>query len=221
MKNFLFKAWSLFVIYGIGQIKWGWLKALFNHGKYYDLTPSELDVLKSLLANNHYIIVTRRKTHFSTYLISLASFIQSGKFGYWSHTLMNIEGDDINVKTGEGFKLIEAIGTKGVTISTFMEVFDCDSVCLLVPKGFTPEEWTEAVKKALGELGKPYDTVFNLNKDDALSCVELARTALKSDADDYDTEFAEFEKMIKKAGNLTPQMYYDCPDFQKVWEFKH
>jgi hypothetical protein len=37
---------------------------------------------------------------------------------------------------------------------------------------------------------------------------------------DYQENFANFEKMIKERKNLTPQMFYDCPDFEVVYEVR-
>jgi hypothetical protein len=73
--------------------------------------------------------------------------------------------------------------------------------------------------KAMTEIGKPYDSLFDLKNDNALSCVELGRTALMAEPNYY-TNFANFEEMIRKRKNLTPQMFYECPDFEVVYEIR-
>jgi hypothetical protein len=179
------------------------------------LTEDEHRKIKELLGPNYYVILTRRNNHLSTYMIAFANFVLTGKFSYWSHALMNLEDE---VKTDDDFLLIEAIGA-GVTTNHFNKVFDCNGVVLLKPKNMTIEDWTAVLDKAKTELGKPYDNLFDLKSDKALSCVELVRTALQADPD-YATNFAEFEQMIRKRKNLTPQMFYECPDFEVVYEVR-
>ena len=191
----------------IGKIHW-----TYKNG----LTDTELDMLRSYLRDNYYIIVTHRNNHLSTYFVSLVSFLLSGKWSYWAHTLLNIEG---SVNSDNDFKLIESTGT-GVHFSNFSDTFQVHGVALLKPRSMAIEEWTIVMTKAISELGKPYDTLFNINNDDALSCVELVRTSLMAEPD-YEINFVNFEKMIKTEKNLTPQMFYDCPDFEIVWEKRH
>ena len=180
------------------------------------LTIEEQKVISDLLAPNYYIILTRRNNCLSTYMIMLANFVVTGKFGYWDHALMNMEDTVIN---NIDFKLVEAVGT-GVAYTTFDKVFDCNSVAILKSKHMDIKQWTAVLDKARTEVGKPYDTLFDLTKDNALSCVELVRTALMAETD-YDTDFANFEALILKYRNLTPQMFYDCGDFEIVYEIRH
>jgi hypothetical protein len=84
----------------------------------------------------------------------------------------------------------------------------------------TLEDWTLAIDKAKTETGKPYDTIFDLANDKALSCVEVIRVALQA-TPDYAENFAEFEKMIGKTKQLDPQMFLECSDFEVVWEVRH
>jgi hypothetical protein len=179
------------------------------------LTDEELSKIKEALKPNYYVILTRRNNHLTTYLISFANFFLTGKFSYWSHSLMNLENE---VNSVDDFILVEAIG-KGVTLSHFNEVFDVNGVALLKPKNITIEKWTLILDKARQNVGKPYDSLFDLKNDSAVSCVELVRDALQADPD-YATNFAEFEALISKRKNLTPQMFYDCPDFEVVYEVR-
>lgn len=168
------------------------------------------------LKDNYFIILTRRDNHLSTYAIGLAHFFLTGKFGYYSHALMNLEDE---VKDPEDFRLVEAT-IKGIHYSSFDTVFgEVSATCLLKPKSMTIEKWTLVMDAAKTQLGKPYDTLFDLKNDNALSCVELVRLALMNEPD-YATNFADFEKRIAKSKNLDPHMFYECSDFEVVYEVK-
>lgn len=205
-----------FVLKVISPFQWGAIKALFNGGVYWELTEQEHDHIRRLLVKDYYIILTRRKTHLTTYLIAIGNLIKTRKFGYWSHALMNLEDEALE---DHHFRFIEAVG-KGVSYTTFMGVFDCDSVALLKPKHFSIEEWTDIMDKAKEYYGRPYDTLFNIANDNKLSCVELVRQALKA-CPEYEVTFQKFEEMIAKARSLTPDMFYSCSDFEIVWETRH
>lgn len=179
------------------------------------LTKEDHDSIRKLLSENYYIILTHRSNHLSTYFIALANLFLVGKLGFWGHVLMNLED---TVEDDVDFRLVEAIGT-GVRYSKFKSVFSVSSVALLKPKSMTIQKWTIALDKAKTEIGKPYDTLFDLTNDSALSCVELVRDALRAEPD-YATDFTEFEKMILEADNLTPDMFYACPDFEVVFEIR-
>jgi hypothetical protein len=193
----------------IGKINWTSKKVA---------TAEELKTVHDKLISNYYIIMTRHNGHLSTYAISLAHFLLTGRWGYYGHVLMNLED---TVDNDDDFRLIEAIGT-GVTYSPFNRVLDaqCGSVALLKPKSMSLEYWTTVLDRAKTELGKPYDTLFDLSNDRSLSCVELVRVALQKEPN-YTTDFANFEAMITKSKNLDPQMFYECPDFEIVYEFRH
>ena len=199
------------------SVSWEGLRALFNGGIYWDLTEQDHDKLRELLKPNYYIILTRRKCHLTTYLIGVASWIVSGKGVHYTHALMNV--DDGNVRDDNDFKLMEATAT-GVHFSTFMQVFDCDSVVLLRPKGYTDKDWQETLDAVLEQEGKQYDNLFDIADKTRVSCVEMCRQALMAE-DNYETEFANLEALIKKHGNnLTPQMLYDCGDFEVAFEVR-
>lgn len=193
----------------VGKIEWTSKKVLHE---------DEVEIIRQKLKDNYYVIATRHNGHLSSYFIAFAHWVLTGRPGYYAHVLINAENE---VKGDEDYRFIEATG-KGVHYSGFSEVFDqqCSSVALLKPKSMSIEEWTEALDKARTELGKPYDTIFDLSNDQALSCVELVRVALQN-VPDYETNFANFEAMIKKSKNLDPQMFYECPDFEIVYETRH
>lgn len=202
------------IFYIISIISWKRLYALFNGGVYWSLKEADHDTLRKMLKTDYYIILIRRSTALTTYVISLASFFTTGKFSFYSHALMNVEGDiDNNVD----FKLIEATA-KGVHWSSFMSVFDCDNVCLLKPKGINIKEWTLILDVVKDQYGKPYDSLFDLTENQNLSCVELVYTGLSA-LPDYEKRFPHLQELIKKHGlNLTPQMFYDCPDLEVVYK---
>lgn len=199
------------------EIKWPRIQAFINGGVYYKLKEQDHEKLRGLLAPNYYFIVTRRNSHLTTYLIQLASLIATGKNAHYTHALMNV--DDGNIKNDDDFKLIEATSA-GVHFSTFMQVFDCDSVALLKPRGVMDSEWTAIIDEALSNKGKGYDNLFNLLEDNHMSCVELCYDVLKR-VPDYQNRFVIFEDQLKKMGyKLTPHMLYDCKDFEVVFEIR-
>jgi hypothetical protein len=200
----------------VTRINWCSMRSLFNHGVYWSLTENDHDFLRKALTKDYYIVCTARKCHLTTFIIRAVSSLRGSSAPYYSHVLMNVEGDEPVLDSD--FKLIEATG-KGVHYSTFMQVFDCDSVALLKPKNMTLEDWTTALDEARKQNGKPYDNLFDLMDETHLSCVELVRDALLK-VPGYAEKFPHFEAMISKERNLTPQMYYDCPDFEIVWEVK-
>jgi Permuted papain-like amidase enzyme, YaeF/YiiX, C92 family len=177
----------------------------------YHLSPENEALLKSSLEKDYYIIATRKDNQLSTFFIGLGHFLLTGKWGYYSHVLMNLEDE---VKTDDDFRLIEATG-KGVKYSNFDQVFDgAYAVALISPQSMTVAEWTECLDAAKTHLGTPYDNLFNLKSDLEINCVELCRIALQA-LPDYSTRFAAFEALIKKEdGKLTPQMFLECPDFE-------
>lgn len=197
----MFKKITDKVVQFIGRVHWKQRHAIFEDDK---------KRVREILTSNYCIALTRRSNHLSTYFISLGHFLLTGKFGFWSHSLMNVE-DEVNDPSD--FRLIEALGT-GTRYSTFESVFGTvDAVALLKPKGITIEEWTSIMDTLKMQLGKPYDTMFDIMNSNKISCVELVRLGLQS-IDNYSERFAAFERMIASKKNLTPQMFYDCPDFE-------
>jgi len=180
-----------------------------------EISAEQKQHVHDLLVPHYYIILTHRTNHLSTYFIALTNLILRGKWGYFSHALMNME-DAVN--DGKDFRLIQAVGT-GVEFDTFDDVFNVQGVALLKPKSMALDEWTAVLDKAKSDLGKPYDTLFDLSQDQKLSCVELVRNALMGEPD-YEKNFANFEAMIAKAKYLTPQMFYDCEDFEVLYEVR-
>lgn len=197
------------------SIHWNGLRALFNGGVYYSLREADHAQLRRHLSKSYYIILTQRKSHLTSYLIGLLSLFKTGKWPRYTHALMNVD-NVVDPSQWERFKLMEATNS-GVHWSTFMEVFDCDSVCLLKPKHYSKLEWNRAVDKLFKSNGLPYDDLFDLADETHLSCVELVRTALRA-SPEYDQDFKNFEEVIKKVGNLTPEMFRDCEDFDVIFE---
>lgn len=191
----------------IGKINWK---------QKHPLSQEDKDKISAMLEKDYYIITTRHSNHLSLYAISLAGWLGTGKWSAYGHVCMNLEDQ---VETNDDFRIVEAVG-EGSKYSTFGEVFgDADGVCLLKPRTMTIDHWTEVLDKAKTEVGKPYDTLFDLANDKAVSCVELVRDALQGEPH-YKEDFPEFEKMISKINNLTPQMFRDCPDFEVVYEIR-
>lgn len=209
-----FKVWT-FGADIISNIHWPRTQALLNGGVYWALTEEDHDKIRRLLKEHYCFILTRRKSHLTTYMIGLMSWMATGKAAHYAHALMNVEGDLTN---HIDFRLIEATG-KGVHYSTFMEVFDCDSVAVLTPRGVGLTEWTFILDEVKADYGREYDMLFDITSDQALSCIELVYDGIKK-LPDYEARFPNFIEMIKKQGELTPQMMYDCGDFDVVFEVR-
>lgn len=180
------------------------------------ITSDDEFTLKDRFEKDYYIITTRKRNYLTTFFIALGNFFLTGKWGFYSHVLMNLEDE---VKTDDDFMFIEATG-KGTHISKFDEVFDhVDSVALIVPKNMTIDEWTEALDRAKTYLGRPYDNLFDLKSDLEINCVELVRLALEG-IPDYSEKFPEFERMIAEKKKLTPDMFANCVDFEIAYVIK-
>lgn len=201
----------------ISDIHWTKIYARFNGGRAYGLTPEDHQLIKEKLASSYYIILIHRKTHLTTYLIGVLAFLKTGKWPKYSHALMNADAYE-TVSDWDKFKLVEATSI-GVHISRFGEVFDCDSVCLLRPRNMKKDDWNAVIEGLLSQNGYQYDDLFDLADKSRVSCVELVLNALKNDPN-YTQNFPHLEEMIKNVGNLTPQMFRDCPDFQVSLEIK-
>ena len=204
------------VIKGMAEVTWCSWKALFNHGVYWKLREEDHNELRRKLSSGYYVILTAGHPALSGPAVKLATRIKNGYWPTFTHALMNVDNED-DPLASHRFKLVESI-ERGVTYNTFMRVFDCDVVALLRPKGFTEEQWERALERAKADVGKPYDTLFDLVDDTKMSCVELVRDALKGSFDteeQYKEHFKHFESMIEENdGDLIPEMYYRCEDFE-------
>lgn len=180
------------------------------------VSKEELEEVAAHLASGYYIILTGSRSHLSSVIVSLLSWIKTGKWAKYTHVLMNCDNITDPSDT-RSFKFMEATA-RGVHYSTFDEVFKCDYVCLLTPKTVSNYEWTQIIDALLVQEGRPYDDLFDLSDSSHVSCVELVLDALK--ASNYTEDFANLDAMIRKEKNLVPQMYRDCPDFTVKVEFK-
>lgn len=208
----------------ISPFNWGRIKFLLT-GREFNLLPEDREHARRLMAHAPYLWVSRRRTHFTSYLISTADFLLALKtwvnskfkgkrprWGYWTHAFIS----------GTDFKVIEAVAC-GVQEAYFDRVFDCDSIACLVPSFSNDEEWAEVSKLVIElahkQIGKKYDTIFNIADDSELSCIELVRVALMA-VPQYALKFKDFEEMIQLYKNVTPQMLFESKSFRVVWEVR-
>lgn len=199
----------------LGKIRWEKIRYLIS-GKEYSITTGDALRISFLLKQGNYIILTRRKSHLSTYMTSIANLILMRRIGYYSHACINIEPDVVdNINK---IQIIESIGS-GVRKSEFWDVFNCDSVVLMRPRNILGFDWEKTVEECLSDIGKQYDGSFNLDDYSKVSCVELILWALKTDPM-YHIRFNKLESMIRKYRNLTPDMFYLCGDFETVLEIR-
>lgn len=200
MDKSLFQRIQEWFVKKISHIKWTQKKTLDDVDR---------AILRDALASDYFIIATRRRNYLTSFFINLGHFLMTGRWGYFTHVLMNLE-DTVN--DDSDFRFIEAT-TKGTKYSTFDQVFDgVDGVALVKPHSMTLIEWTSCLDTAKLQLGKPYDNLFNVKNDLEVNCVELVRIALMA-LPDYSTRFANFEKMLKTKKTLTPDMFAECDDF--------
>jgi hypothetical protein len=202
---------------------WTGLKFLFT-GRAYDISAEQREAARDLMSAGVYLWVSRRETHFTTYAIAICHWVlgflvwaknkfkgNRPRFSFYSHAFFNFDDNE----------LIEAVGT-GVRKAYFDHCFDVDAVAALAPKNLTKEEWDAyrplIIEGMKSNLGKGYDTSFDLTDENAVSCIELIRIVLKNTVKEYELKFSDFENMIKLYKNLTPQMIYDSSDFVVVWE---
>lgn len=186
-----------------GKISWSKKKAI---------TETDKEELARLLSSGYYIILTGDRSHLSSIVVSFLSWIKTGKWARYSHALMNCD-NIIDHSDTKSFKFMEATSV-GVHYSTFDQIFHCDTVCLLSPMNISNEDWTKIIDALLKQKNKPYDDLFDLSDSTHISCVELVLNALE--AADY--EFANLKDLIKQEGNLVPQMYRTCTDFNAIYE---
>lgn len=186
-----------------GKISWSNKKAITLENK---------EELAKLLSSGYYIILTGDRSHLSSIVVSLLSWIKTGVWARYSHVLMNCDNITDPSDTAS-FKFMEATST-GVHYSTFDEIFHCDTVCLLTPKNISNTDWTKIIDALVKQKGTPYDDLFDLSDSTHVSCVELVLNALE--AADY--EFIDLKNLIRQQGNLVPQMYRTCEDFTVTYE---
>ncbi len=196
------------------SIQWPRAQSMVNGGLYYYLKEHDHDIIRSLLKENYLIVLTRRKSHLTTYIIFVLNYLYTRKKPYYTHAFMNVEGDITN---NMDYKIIEATAS-GVHYSTFMQVFDCDSVVLLKPKGVPLTEWTAVLDNVKAQLGLPYDNIFDITTKTSVTCAEMVYQGLLS-LPDYQKRFPKLLSLLEaEKHNLAPQNFYECGDFDIVYE---
>lgn len=212
--SFLYRVLSK-VMYLFSKIHWQRTAAVFNRGLYFRAHESDHDFLRRVMKTDYFIVLTRRKSHLSTHLVSLASWLLGKGWSHYSHALMNVEGD---IENNIDYRFVEATA-KGVHWSTFGQVFDCDSICLLKPVNYSVDAWTLALDAVRDSIGIKYDNLFDITNEERLSCVELIYMALQR-LPDYQKLFPHLVELLKNNDQLTPQMLYECPDLERVFEVR-
>lgn len=79
-------------------------------------------------------------------------------------------------KIAEGHGVVEALRS-GVQLNKLQDFMNVDDVAILRPKNLSAADKLEAVKLALGNLGKKYDFNFDVNTTDTIVCSELVYIA--------------------------------------------
>jgi hypothetical protein len=207
------EVFTRFLKFFVAPVKWDWFYFFF-YGRYPGLTELEKDYIYTQLKLRNYVILSRRSTHLTTYLITLGHRLLTGGRGYWSHACINIEGDRVN--SPREIIILEST-SKGVTRSGFDEVFDCDSCALLLPRYSSEKEWGDAIETAKKYVGYEYDALNDLESDKAVNCVELLLLAIKTIPNHRD-KFRGVFAYLDKYKKLTPDMLEDCGSFTTYYE---
>lgn len=213
--------YRFFILNIIGRIEWSSIKYLFQ-GRYYDLQEKDIEQAIRMMRVDRYIILLRRKTHFTTYLIGLGHWFamkvrpygeRKAHFGFWSHLALHIEDFDADEVQ---LKILEAVGP-GVKESTFWDVLNCDAICLLKPKNYTTEQMENVINYAKTRIGTKYDASFNLASDSEVSCVEYGYSALLHEDK---KGLPLLSAWVDHVMNLTPDMVYESGDFEICLEIR-
>lgn len=203
------------IINFLSKLNWEWFYR-WKYGSTYLLKLRDHAEIAALLNEGNYLILTRRKSHFSTYMVALGHWFLTGRWGYYSHISMNIENGVY--KDFNEFKFIESVG-EGVRIAEFHKVLNCDSVAILKPKCPTGVSWEDLIAKSLLNLGKKYDLELDLKDHSKMNCVELILDALSAEPD-HEYKFHGLYAEIKQQKNLTPDMFYECGSFDVLLEIR-
>lgn len=217
MKFFFYYNFLVPFLRFIGTIKWDWAYYKIK-GRRWGLTTDDWLNIANKLSEGHYVILTHRKTHLTTYLINAGDWIKRPRwgFGYWSHGLIN-ETTNFGAAWAH-YKLIEAI-SKGVVRSDFKDCFNCEGVVILKIPGYTKPEMVEVKDVAVGNLGRDYDFLASLREEIRINCVENLLDGL-NDNEGYPVDLPNLDRLIRKHKVLTPQMIYECGDFEIVLEIR-
>ncbi len=180
------------------------------------LTHEDKRAISAILNQGNYFILIQRKFHLTTFLISAGHFLKTGRWGKWSHALLNIE--TLHASNYSEHKLLEAVGA-GVKFSDFDEVFtDCSAVMILrprVPAHYGEVAWECAIGTAIENIGKGYDTKFDYADSSKVSCIELCSEVMKS-FPDADFLFHGFFAMVKNEKQMTPDMLVECGSMESL-----
>lgn len=209
------------VNFGIGRIEFTSIKYFFT-GRSYDLTSEDIRKALALMSTGRYIGLIRRKTHFTTYLIGLGHWFamllrpmpgRKRHFGFWSHAWLHIEDESLREID---LQILEAVGS-GVKVSEFWDVLNADAIVLLRPKAYSEDQLDNALKLAKTYIGRPYDTTFDLESMNRISCVEYAYGSLK---EENCNGLPQLTAWVNRVKNLTPDMIYECGDFEICLEIR-
>lgn len=182
-----------------------------------EFTPEQKKELIDKLSTGYYVILVTERKRLSSLFVSIMSIFVTGRWGDYTHALMNCD-QFVSPNDVDKFKFVEATAT-GVHYSNFDQVFNgASKVCLLTPKGVANKEWTDIIDTLVSLNGKPYDDLFDLLTSEKLSCVEVVLDSLKV-LPDFEIDFRNLIVMIEHNGNLVPQMFRNCPDFDVALEF--
>lgn len=206
------KLYNFFIIKIIGRIEFTSIKYLFT-GRAVDMTAPDVKQVAMKLLMDRYVGLSYRKTHLTSFFISLVHFVLTGVWRKWSHAWINVDDE---ISDPLGMQIFESVGA-GAIVSPFWDVIVVDAVVLLKPKFVKEQDWDKIHKVLLSQQGTAYDTRGRCKDISELNCVERVVVAILT-VDS--TALPNLKKMMDKKKQLTPQMLYDCGDFEICLEIR-
>lgn len=201
-------AWFMFKI--VGRLNWTGLKYFFT-GREYNITTEQVETACNLLLEQRLVGLSYRATHFSSILIILGHFLLTGRWVKLCHAWINTDDE---MKNPFGLKIYESI-SEGAIESPFWKVILCDGLVLLKPRWVKEENWDKINEVLKRQDGLPYDIFARYKDPSEINCCERVVRAI---LDVQPDALPALCHMMKRYGNLTPQMLLECGDFEVVYE---
>lgn len=153
--------------------------------------------LEKFFNNGYYIILVEN----NSYKNKLYNFLKYKKWSKYDTVLINVSSN----------KFIEAnqIGEKLITIK---DLNNCNSICLLEPKGMSNKYWT----KCINQIIKPYKNLYSASKNKYLSIFEILTEGFR-ECSDYSKNFSQFDRIVESK-KIVPSELKKCIDLYTVYE---
>lgn len=194
------------------HVRWEWLIRIYKNPSYISLSDKE--EIKKLIQEENYIFLTFDPYSFSGMFVIFGTLVKTGRIPEYTHALINLDLDP-----EDEYEFVEATSL-GVNPSSFEYALGkAKKVCILRFKNYQTNVIKLGVEHVRKNIGKGYDFGFNLSDSSKMTCVELVWDLIKT-FPDYEEKCKFLKFLIEYEGQLTPQMFRDCPDLEVVLEIK-